>query len=99
MKVILSWSGTLSQVVAQALRTWLPEVIQHVEPWMSTEDVRKGAVWHADLFAALSETSVGIICVTRDNIGSAWLNFEAGALGRALPTSRVCTFLHGLKPT
>lgn len=39
VKVFIGWSGEQSRSVAQALRGWLRTVVQHVEPWMSDEDI------------------------------------------------------------
>jgi len=41
MKVFISWSGQRSAAVADALRYWLPKVIQALEPWMSADDIEK----------------------------------------------------------
>jgi hypothetical protein len=39
----------------------------------------------------------GIICLTHDNMASVWINFEAGALSKALESARVCPLLFGIK--
>lgn len=98
MKVFISWSGPTSRAMAQYLREWLPLVIQTIEPFMSDEDVYKGARWANDISAALEGTDFGILCVLRSNTASPWLNFEAGALSKSIGTSRVIPLLFDLKP-
>lgn len=99
LKVFIGWSGDVSQRVAILLRSWLPKVIQFVEPWMSEEDIDKGQRWSPVIAAQLRASHFGILCVTPDNAGSIWLSFEAGALSNAPESPLVCPFLHGIKPT
>ena len=99
MKVFLSWSEENSKQVAEALRDWLQSVIQALEPWFSPDDIEKGARWSPEIAKELGLSKAGIVCVTPDNQGSSWLNFEAGAISNATGASRVCTFLVGMKPS
>jgi hypothetical protein len=97
MKVFVSWSGPLSQKVACALRDWIPCVLQYVRPYVSSEDIDKGTRWSLDIAKELGDSTFGILCVTADNQGAAWLNFEAGALSKAMDKSFVSPFLLNLK--
>ena len=97
MQVFLSWSGDRSRLVAEALARWLRQVIQTVEPWLSA-DIEKGTHWEAAVRRQLSESRVGVICLTTDNLDSRWLLFEAGALSN-IPGAHVCTFLLGIDPS
>ncbi|MCP4614466.1 MAG: hypothetical protein GY845_37785 [Planctomycetes bacterium] len=72
MKIFISWSGTLSHKVACVLRDWLPSVIQAVEPYVSSEDIDKGARWSTDIAGKLEESSFGIIAVTPENLSAPW---------------------------
>lgn len=91
MKIFLSWSGPRSRAVAEALHTWLPRVIQAVEVFFSP-DIEKGAKWGNEIDDALEGTSFGIVVITKDNLASPWLHYEAGALSK-LDGARVWTFL------
>lgn len=97
MKVFLSWSGEHSHKVATILRDWLPSVIQSIEPYVSSEDIDKGARWSTDIAKELESSGYGILCVTRDNVESPWLNFEAGALSKSVEKGRVSPFLFSIK--
>jgi TIR domain-containing protein len=99
VKVFISWSGQRSAAVADALRYWLPKVIQSLEPWMSADDIEKGTRWRSGLATELEQSRVGIICLTQENLDSTWLHFEAGALSKQQDNTLVCTFLFGLEPT
>jgi TIR domain len=98
MKIFLSWSGARSNFLAQALRGWLPRVIQSVKPWMSDEDISAGSRWLNEVSSELSESKLGIICVTPENQSNPWLLFEAGALSKTLEQTHVCPFLFKLTP-
>ncbi len=97
MKVFLSWSGTQSHQVAMVLRDWLPSVIQDIDPYVSSEDIDKGARWSTDIATELQDSAFGILCVTRENLYAPWLTFEAGALSKAIDKSFVSPFLFDIK--
>jgi DNA-binding CsgD family transcriptional regulator len=98
MKVFISWSGKQSEAVASALREWLPYVIQTVEPWMSGADIHAGARWGREVSHKLSETSFGIICLTKANQNKPWIHFEAGAVSKTILDTFVVPYLIDLEP-
>jgi hypothetical protein len=97
-QVFISWSGDRSQDVAGLLSDWLVCVIQAVRPWVSNRDLDRGTLWFGEISDQLRDTSVGIICLTQENLNRPWILFEAGALAKGLATSRVCTLLVDLEP-
>src|SRR4051794_450458 len=99
MKVFISWSGTRSKMVAEALRHWLKMLLQAVSPWLSSEDIRLGKRWGSEIATALKDTDFGIVCVTPENVAAPWVLFEAGALSKNLQQAQLCTFLLDMKPT
>lgn len=96
MRVFISWSGNRSHQTAEALFHFLPLVFQSVCPWMSTQDLHAGVRWGHELAKALNEIEFGIVCVTRENLKSTWLAFEAGALSKSVAESRVVPYVLGL---
>ena len=99
MKIFISWSGASSKEIALLLRRWIPDVIQSVTLWMSEADIDAGTRWSREIERELSETKFGIIVVTRDNVNSPWILFEAGALAKTIPDTFVCPYLIDLSPT
>lgn len=97
MKVFISWSGTKSHRVAMIFREWLPSVIQSLEPYVSSEDIDKGARWSTDIAKELEDSTFGILCVTKDNLYAPWISFEAGALSKTMDKSFVTPFLFDIK--
>jgi hypothetical protein len=99
MKIFISWSGELSHRVALILRDWLPSVIQAIEPYVSSEDIDKGARWFTDIAGELENSSFGIVCLTRENLKAPWILFESGAISKSLDRSRVSPLLINLSPS
>ncbi len=91
MKVFISWSGDRSRVVAEALRDWLPNVIQALDPWIS-EDIAKGTKWLSKIDEELDKARVGIICSTMENCAATWIVFEASALAKSYARDSVGTY-------
>jgi hypothetical protein len=96
MKIFVSWSGTPSHKAALLVREWLLRVLQYSEPFVSSEDINKGAQWLMTISDELRDTSEGIVCVTPGNVEAPWLNYEAGALAKTTGQTAVRTLLLGL---
>ncbi|MDG9671841.1 toll/interleukin-1 receptor domain-containing protein [Hahella sp. CR1] len=99
MNVFISWSGEKSKAVAVLLRSWLRYVLQALDPWVSDVDIERGEVWFNAIGKKIKDSTVGVICLTKENVNKPWILFEAGALSRGLESQRVCTFLVDLSPS
>jgi hypothetical protein len=93
MKVFISWSGERSLALAQTLHDWIPLVLHNVEPWLSETDIEAGDRWAEVAAKELADSNFGIICVTRENVGSPWVLFEAGALAKSMQGSKLIPLL------
>jgi len=80
MNIYISWSGERSRSVARILRHFISVTLQSTNIFSSTDDISNGSLWANELSRAISETDVGILCLTSDNLNSSWLSFEAGSL-------------------
>ena len=98
-KVFISWSGELSKQIAEAIRDWLPSVLQSIKPYYTPNDINKGSRWNTEIAHELEESNIGIICLTKDNIEKPWILFEAGALSKNVGTSNVCPILFDFEST
>lgn len=98
MKIFISWSGELSQLVALSVRTWLQNVIQASQPYVSSEDIEKGSRWFTEIESELDACEFGIICLTQENMNKPWILFEAGAMSRSITRARVTPLLIDLSP-
>ncbi|MGO8087251.1 hypothetical protein AB9E29_08970 [Rhizobium leguminosarum] len=95
MRVFASWSGTVSREIALLFKDWLPNVLQDVEVYVSSQDISKGDRWLSNVSSNLSDHDFGLSIVTKDNLLAPWILFEAGALTKSL-TSRLVPVLCGI---
>ena len=99
MKIFVSWSGELSHRVAHLLRDWLPNVIQALEPFVSSEDIQKGARSLNKLAQELENSNFGIVCLTSSNADAPWILFESGVLSNSLGWNHVSPLLINISPS
>lgn len=98
-RIFISWSGQRSEHVARRISEWLPSIVPEVDLFLSS-DIPAGAMWLRDIADHLASAEMGLICVTRENINSQWLNFEAGAIwNRFAAGIPICPVLLDLTPT
>ena len=98
-KVFISWSGDLSNKLAEAVRQWLPGVLQFVKPYFTPSDIEKGTRWSEEILSELESSDVGIVCMTKDNLNKPWILFESGAIAKNFEKSRVCILLFDVDTT
>lgn len=91
--VFISWAGERSRRIADELGHFLQRVIHAARPFISFNDIDKGDFWLSTLTDKLSQSSIGIVCLTAENKNRPWVLFEAGAIHKGLSKSRVCTLL------
>ena len=99
MNIFIGWSGSRSKAVATALHKWLTYIFQDVRTWMSEHDIQPGSRWSTALDEQLELAHFGILCLTRDNLTSPWMLFEAGSLAKSVSSSRVVPYRLGVKDT
>jgi hypothetical protein len=98
MDIFITWSGIRSLAVAEALREYLPLVVNDFNPWLSKTSIDKGANWGTELTRALTNARAGIICLTPNNLAEPWILFEAGAIAKTVEEKPLaCTLLIDLK--
>jgi len=97
MDIFISWSGERSRAIAEAIREWLPKIMNSVKPWMSQTDISKGSRWNPDIARNLDTAKAGIFCLTPSNLKSESILFEAGAISKSVNESRVYTLLAGVE--
>lgn len=98
-KIFISWSGDLSKALGEAVRDWIPKVLQSVKPYFTPDDIEKGAKWDKEISQELASSQLGIMCLTQENQHSPWILFEAGALSKNIEESKVCPILFNFDTT
>lgn len=98
LELFISWSGDKSKKIAEAIREWIPCVVQAVKPYYTPEDIDKGQRWGIEISKKLETSKLGIIILTPSNLNAPWLMFEAGALSKSFDSASVCPLLFGVSP-
>lgn len=98
MEVFLSWSGSESRRVAEALKPWLKTLFPDLEVWMSCSDIQVGTPWGTALHEQLKRTDFGVLCLTAENLTAPWVLYEAGALAMSSKVGCVVPYLLGVGP-
>ncbi len=79
--IFLSWSGAESKKIAKKLKEELLYFFDNkIEVFFSAEDIPSGSEWFAKIKTELQTCKVGILCITKENFDSPWINFESGAM-------------------
>ncbi len=84
MKIFISWSGPHSRAIAEVVRTWLDDVFDAAEPFMSQSDIVGGTRPLQRIEDELAGARFGVIIVTAANQHAPWITFEAGALSKVI---------------
>lgn len=97
-KIFISCSGKLSTQLGGIIDKWLPSIFQTVETFFYGE-AEKGVRWLSEISKELEESDFGILCITKENLSSPWIFFEAGALSKKVTKAHVYPILFDVKPT
>lgn len=99
MKVFISWSGELSKIIAEQLKSFLETTIQATKPFFSSSVIEKGERWFQTVSKELELSNYCLICLTKENITAPWIMFEVGAISKNLDKSKICPILFNISPT
>lgn len=79
--IFLSWSGEESKKIAKKLKEELLYFFDNrIDVFFSAADIPSGTEWFAKIKTELQKCQVGILCITKENFDSPWINFESGAM-------------------
>jgi len=94
--LFISWSGPKSKEIAKLLKTIFENNIfpqTGLSCFVSDVDIASGSDWWEKIKSELTNCQLGILCVTKENLKSPWIYFEAGALvARDVPVTPLLFF-------
>lgn len=97
-QVFVSWSGKKSWHIAHRIAEWMPTIVPNTRYYLSSE-MQAGTLWLTHLMNGLAASKMALLCLTKENIQSQWLNFEAGAMwSRYNADIVICPILFDLDP-
>lgn len=98
MNIFISWSGQLSKHVASHLKSYLIKLFEQEKPkvFMSDETIQPGEEWYKSIEKNILRADLCIIVLTKENLDSRWINFEAGAIAIRRKVVPVVPFLADL---
>lgn len=82
-QIFISWSRENSKMFANKLKTILEQDIYKdsgLSCFVSDVDIASGEEWWAKIKKELKRSSLGIVCITKENINAPWIYYEAGAM-------------------
>lgn len=89
-RIFISWSGTNSGEFAKGLKHVIEERVfpeTGLECFVSNEDIASGTDWWTEIKEELKSCTLGILCVTRENVAAPWIFYEAGGMAaRGVPS-------------
>ena len=92
-RVFISWSKPKAKKVATILKEYLPLFVPGVEGFVSEHDISKGSRGLETISFNLEKAFFGVVCLSKENINSPWVNFEAGALSKHVSSDKVSPLL------
>jgi hypothetical protein len=93
VKLFIAWSGAASQQLASFMHEWLKSIVQAIDPFMSSKDIRQGQRWASEIGGKLAEVDFALLCLTPTNLENRWIHFEAGAVSKNIEKARVSALL------
>lgn len=66
---------------------------------MSSSDILSGERWAGEVASKLDCCNFGLLCLTRENLESPWLHFEAGAIVKSVANGRAVPLALDIEPT